>query len=76
MKITAFWDIPPCSLVEVDGRFRGAFCFYHQGDEVNRCLHFQKKANAHCAKFYSLLIALRLANNAFYLICSAVLQCV
>jgi hypothetical protein len=22
MKITAFWDIPPCSLVEVDRRFR------------------------------------------------------
>jgi hypothetical protein len=24
MKMTAFWDIDPCSLVEVDRRFTGA----------------------------------------------------
>jgi hypothetical protein len=24
MKITAFWDIIPCSLIEIDQRFRGA----------------------------------------------------
>jgi hypothetical protein len=28
----AFWDIAPCSLVEVDLRFRGAYCLHHQGD--------------------------------------------
>jgi hypothetical protein len=33
MKMTAFWDIVPCSLVEVDRRFRGAYCLHHQGDE-------------------------------------------
>jgi hypothetical protein len=26
--MVAFWDIAPCSLVEVDRRFRGAFCLY------------------------------------------------
>jgi hypothetical protein len=31
MKITAFWDITPCSLVEVDRRFRGVYC-HHQPD--------------------------------------------
>jgi hypothetical protein len=25
MKMTAFWDIVPCSLVEVDRRFRGEY---------------------------------------------------
>jgi hypothetical protein len=25
-KFTALWDIAPCSLVEVDRRFRGAYC--------------------------------------------------
>jgi hypothetical protein len=25
-----FMDIAPCSLVEVDRRFRGAYCFHHQ----------------------------------------------
>jgi hypothetical protein len=26
MNMTAFWDIVPCSLVEVYRRFRGAYC--------------------------------------------------
>jgi len=26
LKMTAFWDVPSCSLVEVDRRFRGAYC--------------------------------------------------
>jgi hypothetical protein len=30
MTLTAFWDIPPCSLVEIDRRFRGAYCLHHQ----------------------------------------------
>jgi len=25
MKMIAFWDIAPCSIVEVDGRLTGAF---------------------------------------------------
>jgi hypothetical protein len=24
MKMTVFWDVTPCSLVEIDQRFRGA----------------------------------------------------
>jgi hypothetical protein len=32
LKMTAFWEIAPCSLVEVDRRFRGAYCLHHQGD--------------------------------------------
>jgi hypothetical protein len=32
MKMTVFWDIAPCSLVEVYRRFRGACCLHHQGD--------------------------------------------
>jgi hypothetical protein len=26
VKITAFWDIAPCSLIEVDRHFRGMYC--------------------------------------------------
>jgi hypothetical protein len=36
MEMTAFWDIAPRSLVGVDLRFRGAYCFHHQGDESHR----------------------------------------
>jgi hypothetical protein len=25
--MTVFWDIAPSSLVDTDGRFRGAYCF-------------------------------------------------
>jgi hypothetical protein len=34
MKMTAIWDIGPCSLVGVDRRFRGAYCLCHNPDEV------------------------------------------
>jgi hypothetical protein len=30
IKVTTFGDIATCSLVEVDPRFRGAHCLYHQ----------------------------------------------
>jgi hypothetical protein len=26
VKMAVFWDVPPCRLVEIDGRFRGACC--------------------------------------------------
>jgi hypothetical protein len=32
-KMTAFWDIVPCSFVGEDRRFRGAYCLHHQGDD-------------------------------------------
>jgi hypothetical protein len=33
MKIRAFWDIAPCSLVGVDWRFRCVYCLHHQGND-------------------------------------------
>jgi hypothetical protein len=30
VKMAVFWDAAPCSLIEVDRRFRGAYCLYHQ----------------------------------------------
>jgi hypothetical protein len=36
---TAFWDTAPCSLVEVDRRFRDAYCLHHNGDETSTRLH-------------------------------------
>jgi hypothetical protein len=30
----AIWDTVLCSLVEADRRLRGAYCLYHQGDEM------------------------------------------
>jgi len=33
MKMTAFWDIAPCSLVEVDRRLKGAYYLNHQGGD-------------------------------------------
>jgi hypothetical protein len=30
MKMTVFWDVAPCGLVEVDRHFRGAYCLHHQ----------------------------------------------
>jgi hypothetical protein len=33
VNITVFSDVAPCSLVEVDRRFRGAYSFHNQGDQ-------------------------------------------
>jgi hypothetical protein len=35
VKMTAFWDILPCSLVEVDLRFRGAYCLPDDGGSMH-----------------------------------------
>jgi hypothetical protein len=32
MKMTIFWDVVLCSLVEIDQCFRGAYYHHHQGD--------------------------------------------
>jgi hypothetical protein len=31
LKFRVFWDVAQCSHVEVDGRFRSAYCLHHQG---------------------------------------------
>jgi hypothetical protein len=30
LKLIAFWDIAPCSLVAIDRRFKGEYCLHHQ----------------------------------------------
>jgi hypothetical protein len=32
MKMTVFWDVASCGLVEVYQHFSGACCLHHQGD--------------------------------------------
>jgi hypothetical protein len=32
--MTVLWDIVPCSLVDVDRRFRGAYSFHHQAHDA------------------------------------------
>jgi hypothetical protein len=34
MKMAVFWDVAPCSLVDIGRRFTGAYCPHHQGDET------------------------------------------
>jgi hypothetical protein len=33
IKMTVLWDIVPCSLVEVDRRFRSPYCLHYQENE-------------------------------------------
>jgi hypothetical protein len=35
MKMAAFWVTALCSLVEVDRRFRGAYCLHRQGGQTS-----------------------------------------
>jgi hypothetical protein len=29
MKMIVLWDVAPCSLVQIDRRFRGVYCLHH-----------------------------------------------
>jgi hypothetical protein len=31
IKMTVFWNFAPCRLIEIDQRFKCAFCLHHQG---------------------------------------------
>jgi hypothetical protein len=33
VMIKVFWDVEPCSNVEVDRLFKGAYCLHHKGDD-------------------------------------------
>jgi hypothetical protein len=33
-KVTVFWNVTPCSMVDVPQRCRIAFCLHHQGDDI------------------------------------------
>jgi hypothetical protein len=50
-KIAVFWDVAPFSLVETDSRFRGAYCFHHQGNrpdyggDEDSYLHTRRRDN-------------------------------
>jgi hypothetical protein len=37
MKFRDFWDVAPCSHIEVDWCFRDAYYLHHQGDEEAGC---------------------------------------
>jgi hypothetical protein len=39
MKIAVFWDVAPCSLVQVYRRFRGVYYLHHQGDKTSLFTH-------------------------------------
>jgi hypothetical protein len=46
MKMAAFCDIAPCSLVEVDRRFRGAYCHHQYGALMMEAVNtFETSAN-------------------------------
>jgi hypothetical protein len=47
MKMTAFWDTPPCSLVEVDRHFSGAYCLNHLGDDGGSITHLRNVGLLH-----------------------------
>jgi hypothetical protein len=34
INMAVLWDVPPCSLVQTDRRFRGANCLPHHGNQI------------------------------------------
>jgi hypothetical protein len=33
VKMTVYWDVAPCSVVDINRRFIGYYCLHDQGDE-------------------------------------------
>jgi hypothetical protein len=33
MKVTVFWDVAPCILIEIDQHFRDSYCLHHHCDD-------------------------------------------
>jgi hypothetical protein len=58
-KMTAFWNTAPCSLVQVDRRFRGAYCLHHRSvstwnlSACRRLLHGASSQKAAMSPSYS-----------------------
>jgi hypothetical protein len=50
MKMTVFWDVALCSLIEIYRLSRGAYCLHHQGDESLTHKHFLKYRPGICPK--------------------------
>jgi hypothetical protein len=44
-EVAVFWVVAPCSLVEVNRRFRGACGLHHQGDESSIPLDSETSVN-------------------------------
>jgi hypothetical protein len=43
MKIRAFWDIAPCSLVVVDRSFTRVYSFHNRPDDDEMSVNFQRQ---------------------------------
>jgi hypothetical protein len=41
MKIIVFWDVAPCSLIEVYQRFRGTYCIHHHSPDDGGSKHLR-----------------------------------
>jgi hypothetical protein len=52
MMMTVFWDVAPCSLVEVYRPLRGAYCLRHEGDENNLFSRHRKNLKSHQIKLF------------------------
>jgi hypothetical protein len=70
MKMTVFWVVAPCSLVEVYQRFRGISCFHHQGwnaeTSVNSSTRLQGATSQKTAIFTLNLYSVSKRENEFH----------
>jgi hypothetical protein len=58
--MTVFWDVAPCSLVEIDRSFRGAYCLHHQGDRPEMSVSFYQTTRRNIPEGSSLQLLISL----------------
>jgi hypothetical protein len=60
--MAVFWAVASCSLEDIDRRFRGAYCFHHQGDGGRKLLCNIGATSQKTATF--MLVVVRTSNLA------------
>jgi hypothetical protein len=53
MKNTMFWDITPCSLLKVNGRFGGTYRLHLQGRKISRARNERESRALFAACFHA-----------------------
>jgi hypothetical protein len=47
LRVAFFWDVAPCSVVEIDRRFRDAYCLHHEVDRQTHGATSQKTVSSY-----------------------------
>jgi hypothetical protein len=69
MEVAVFWDVASCSLVDIDGRFRGAYCLHRHGRHMPdyTAQHLRRQRNSYLPPWEPEILTRRLFSFPCYI---------